>query len=177
MDQRDQLEEPWSLCNVQSSYTKPPIFNSFIHDNLVLDNVLWNPLDQMMKEISSFSNIPLYSKCTNAWYNIYRTGSYQEIHDHRSKVEVHNGNDYYSSYSAIYILKDGGVPNSTVFTKKIDILGSTPKTRQHMNTGSYDSIKAGVVIIFPTNLDHFVLPHIGVDDRITLSFNIHSHYG
>ena len=176
-DRRNQLDEPWTLCNAQSSYIKPLEFNSFMYDNLVLDNVLWNPLDEMMGEISSFSNIPKSSICSNAWFNIYRTGAYQEIHDHTDIIEVHDNNTYYSSYSAIYILKDGGVPNSTVFTKKVDRLGPTLTRRQNMNTGNYDNIKAGVVVIFPSNLDHFVLPHIGVDDRITLSFNIYSYYG
>lgn len=176
-ERKGQLEEPWSLCNAQSSYLKPPAFNEFIHNDLVLDNVLWNPLDEMIQEVCSFSPTPEYSKCTEAWYNIYNTGSFQEIHDHKTRDQVHDGNDYYSSYSAIYILKDGGVPNSTVFSKKVDILGPIPINRQVMNTGSYDNIKSGVVVIFPSTLDHFVLPHIGVEDRITLSFNIHSYYG
>jgi len=176
-ENRGKEDNPWSLCNVQSSYSKPPEFNSFLKDSLVLDNILWNPLDHMLSDISSFSNIPLHSINSDAWYNVYKPGFFQEIHDHKSASKSYDDKTYYPAYSAIYILKDGGVPNSTVFTKKVDIMGPIPKSRQNMNTGYYDDIKAGTVIIFPSSLDHFVTPYNGTGERISISFNIYSYYG
>ena len=147
----DTTVDRWN-CNVKTTFN---LFVDCLWDDYFLDSVVWKPIDQMLEEVD-LNFYPTQSKISDIWANFYKGGEFQETHDHVGKG--HN------LFSGIYILHQKGPNKTSFFMNNYGILD------HHINTSDMDDIKEGTVIIFPSNLLHYVNPV--EDERCTISFNI-----
>jgi uncharacterized protein (TIGR02466 family) len=141
--------------------------NSFLQGNLIKDNKLEFMSKKIYESVHNFalahSDHSEYS-CASSWFNIYKKGNFQESHAH----------SYPCMYSAVYFpsapegsgklvfeppheiyINDDGVTEDNFLNQKMAII--TPE--------------AGMVVVFRSNLRHFVLPGSNDSDRISIAFN------
>lgn len=173
MESEDSLYRPWDSCNAKSSMSKKDL-NEKVFTREVLKKILWEPFDEFMSEFSSSYKLPLgvpSNSKVDSWYNLYYDNDYQESHNHVQPSYTYGANEYHTLYAAIYILHQTG-PSKTVFRKTSNTPGTWTGDTVSYDTSKIENIKEGSIIIFPTYLDHYVLPATG--NRITLSFNISS---
>lgn len=122
-----------------------------------IEKFLLRHLDIQNLEINSF------------WYNIYKKGFYQEKHNHC---------DYGNFLSGIYFYKN---PTSPVFVNSSDgiissmgygtVFSNTFVSKLRPNNFS-PFVEEGDIIIFPSDLEHYVPLYNSDDPRITFSFNL-----
>lgn len=163
-----------SIDHVFQSYYNGNKYNSFLFDEEILNNIVWQPLEQMLSELKEKFDFPWLrpesSVILNCWYNRYDKDDYIGLHDHLA-----NSRDGYTpSFSFVYIVDTDGQKNTTVFRKRSP-LTCGPVFGQHLyDTREEKSIGEGSVVIFPCHLEHFVLPESG--KKITCQFNIGTKY-
>ena len=173
METVDILPTPWDSCNAKSSIEMSHL-NDPLFTNEITKKVLWEPFEDFITEFSSSFTLKLGLPKTSKldhWYNVYYEGDTQEVHNHIAPSFTYGGNIFHAMYSVIYILHQTG-PSKTVFRKTSHSPGTFTGDANTYDTSKVASIKEGSVLIFPTHLDHYVLPAEG--NRVTLSFNIHS---
>ena len=160
-DYRMKMGGDWD-CDVLSSFMRDTPLQ-FMTPKLY-DTIVWQPLVRCLNILMQDSALsaPKNPQLSEFWYNKYVPGQYQEIHHHMAPGE--NG----SAYSGIYLLKmDPREINPTTF-----YYNNTPAHYEggkqiQYRTGDY---REGSVIIFPSDLQHYVKP--AKHNRITISFNI-----
>ena len=133
-------------------YTSFNHLNDFIKEDWIIKSILWEPLDKMFSEIE-LTLSPCESHLKQIWWNYYPEGGYQEAHTHEGTC---------TTFSAVYLL-DINEENNTVFT---DLSQMFYLQKEHHT----EDIKEGSVIIFPSNLLHYVIP--SKKERCTISYNI-----
>ena len=107
-------------------------------------------------------------------FTYYEKDNFQESHNHVGPCVEKDGRLLHASFSIIYILHDENDKSSVMFKKA----GPMPFKGLDENViidTSYSSIGEGSVIIFPSNLDHYVKPCLKTG-RVTIAFNIYSEY-
>ena len=154
-------DTPWTLCNAKSSFEKP---NTLLRDCKPLTESIWSGYDQLLEEpfiANTYGSKRPSSSTFNIWYNIYEVGDYQEVHNHIG--------DKSDRYSFIYILHDESDTG-------VCFRSSNPNELNYSNISSIHSKKVGVeegtLVLFPSFVDHYVLPATG--SRVTISGNINS---
>lgn len=121
--------------------------------------------------------IALYRKLFNTdeahvdycWGNVYRAGDFVMPHSHRR-----------CKASLVYCLAEGDEdPDDPLAGKFCFVDPRMPaccqQERHRMTTPAYPSFTAGTLLIFPSELVHFVVPYHGKSPRITMSWNIADH--
>ena len=155
----EMIEKKYNLTkNMQKNIWRCDVNTEFfdLNDNAKYTNLVVNEiypaLDKMFYEVKNL-NIPKISSITNIWYNRYSKGHNQEVHSH-------TGHDI----SGIYLL-ELNEPNNTVFY-------SYPASTNNIVEEDIksDFAKEGDIMLFPSNLLHYVLPT--TKDRTTIAFNI-----
>lgn len=169
----------WDLSSVKTSFFEGN--NDFLMDDFVLDEIIWKPLDVMLSEndneIPFGPDTPVHSVVNGIWYNIYREGEYQEIHSHEANTRDIDGAIYHPNFSFIYLVElPPGIKNTTVFTKSQKIMGNVSNRRDNIDTSKMEDVRAGSVLIFPSHLDHYVVPFYGEGRRITVAANVLTSY-
>ena len=103
-------------------------------------------------------------ECTESWYNVYKSGNYQEFHMHP-----------YNVFSAIYYAK---VPKGAAATyfKRPDMGSMLPPKNKVRNTPLNQDVLVAppqerTLIIFRSNLQHSVPPSTFDGERITIALN------
>ena len=150
----------------------------YLLQNTTLFNFIWKSFDDMLQKHNNnqeYRNIELHkSVISDVWYTSYKKNSYFPSHNHHDTMCITIDNEnYYSTFSAIYILHDLNDKNSTTFTKYDNLF--THKLQQTYYTCDNDEIKEGTLLLFPSRLIHNVnIPEI--EGRVTLAYNIHSVY-
>ena len=81
-------KEDWN-CDVCTSIDSKI---DFLWDDMILDNVIWNPFDECISTVHLVHK-PYESKIRDLWFNYYTEGFYQECHVHE-----------FCHFSGIYIL-------------------------------------------------------------------------
>ena len=144
------------LCDVNTEFFNQNVFKYLP----LITNQIYPSLDKMFLELQNLSNnfkVPKVSTVTQIWYNHYEANGNQEVHSHAG-----------SSFSGIYIL-NLNEENKTVFCSynaSMFIAGTEVKQLKEA--------KEGDIIIFPSNLLHYVLPCEQTRDSI--AFNISCEY-
>jgi hypothetical protein len=169
---RKNTEEPcWELSKLTTSFRNTKEYNEFLYSDDIANDIVWNPLNNMFKEIKDIINFswatPKSSIISNSWYNIYEKGDCQEIHEH---ISSYNTKSYIPSFSMIYIVDNEGQKNTTVFRKRFPLTGKSPHVNAIYDTANCEDIVEGTVMIFPYHLEHYVLPE--TNKKITCSYNI-----
>jgi hypothetical protein len=115
--------------------------------------IVWTPLNLLLNELG----VPSNSKCriSEFWWNVYQKGDSAPFHNHGS-----------DGISGIYLL-ELNEPNKTVFAHH----NSAMVTRGHNAMTYYTKhVKEGTVMLFPSQLDHYV--ESADAQRMTISFNV-----
>lgn len=174
--------EVWN-CDVLSSFECQQI-NNEIFDEYFHQNVIWKACDKLLQSIPFNFDVPSSSSVLNVWFNTYKKGQYQEIHNHLWSgsnlliLSNERAQNIVGLLSGIYILHSEET-NKTVFYQE----GMNPFDRTKMGSnfnGTYgikkttEEIKEGNVILFPSSLSHYTVP--AEKSRTIISFNIVSRY-
>lgn len=178
--------KPFVLGNATTSYS--PQYkttledNEFLMDDYYQDNIIWKPFQKMIDENNKSKEIfPISiskSIVSSGWYTAYNENDSFGPHGHYDKtitIDAESEDMFHSSFSFIYILNDENENNSTVFM--VDDISCVYHWKEHLefHTSDHKDIKEGTVIIFPSNLLHYVKSN-KVAGRITLAYNISSSF-
>lgn len=169
LNKNNKLHNPFSKCDVTTSISED---FQFLNQEQ-LRNIVFKPILNMMKETDDMFIRTLKIKnlyVTNYWYNIYKTGDFQELHDHLNSMDPIS--EYQPIMSVVYVLHDDNERNSLQFKlmeKTLPFLKDG--TSVEFDTSKVDDIGEGSVIIFSNLLPHEV-KSIKKPGRITLAFNI-----
>lgn len=133
-------------------------FLRYLEEIGVLNDIVWEPLDNCLSKLPfEVGSPPKTSTINTLWYNFFERGGKHGPHIHPS-----------SFISGIYILHLEE-KNPTVFFGS-----SLPSCPFHAFTYNTQHLTEGTVILFPSEMWHFV------DEvktkRITISFNITSYF-
>ena len=169
------------------SYKIPKTTHNIHNENNFLDDedineIIWDKIDDMIYQINKSENFtecnirPSNTILYEYFVNNYDTNDFIDSHDHLVNPIYIDDEMYFPSFSGIYILHDKNDMNNTVFRTSHGIqLPFLPYFSQYIiDTSEHDDVKEGVVIIFPSTLEHFVKPCL--KERITISFNMYSRY-
>lgn len=167
------LKNPFKDCEVTTSISENLQFLS----QEQLEQIVFVPILQMMKDTNDMFLQRLDIEkmyVSNYWFNIYKKGDFQELHDHpnnSSISRIENGK-YKSILSVVYVLHDQNNSNNLVFKlMKNDIPYLNDNVSVNFDTSMVEDIGEGSVIIFSNLLPHEVKP-IEVPGRITIAFNL-----
>ena len=143
-------------------------------DDLCSKDEPWSPqlkglLHMMLTEhaVKEDRAIPPVDMCRiNCWGMIMREGDFSSFHNHPSAM-----------YSGVLYLK---VPKLNDKEGQLVFVDPRAQTRvgKYYDHHVFHRItpKKGDAYVFPNWLDHFVDPHFGTDERISLSFNLADMY-
>lgn len=103
------------------------------------------------------------------WGNVYREGDFVMPHSHRR-----------CKASLVYCLAEGDEDPDDPFAGKFCFIDPRlscccQQERLRVTTPAYPSFKPGTLLIFPSELVHFVVPYHGKSPRITMSWNVADH--
>lgn len=159
-------------CKVNTSFGQNTEFNRFLFQEEIIKELIWNPMDNMYSQLGDIIPIAEQSMLEDGWYSVYDNPvDHQEMHHHLSD-RFGDGGNYFTSYSAIYLLRLQEEKNSTVFYSRGPHTGMDPWKSISYNPADDNPIEEGTVFIFPSHLMHCVNP--SPNSRITVSYNIAS---
>ena len=152
-------------CRLDTDHGRTDIDNSW-KDEFV--KLIQNDVGEFLQKIekpNADANIDLGFELP--WINVYRSGDYQEPHDHVDQTTC-------LSYTYFYkVPKDTG---KFIFTNPIKnfrhLSGITNKYFNVVNTTFTPKVKEGDILIFPNWVEHQVTENKSKEDRITISGNI-----
>ena len=124
------------------------------------------PMAQVMAQNDGLTTGNDISLSLAAWSNIIENGHYHALHRHPNNF-----------WSGVYYIADGD-PDETVETNGyFEFVDPRPAA----NLITSDSLKypryqinpsSGLMVMFPSYVDHYVHPYIGDKKRITIAFNV-----
>jgi len=137
----------WSKTSETKMITSYHNTSPDFYDDFFYENVIFKPFSDLVNQI----NLKISSDCSleKIWWNVYHKNDYADVHNHGPE-----------KVSGVYLL-NLNEKNTTVFLTKNECSFQTHDT---------DYAKEGEVLLFPSNLLHYVRP--SKTRRITISFNI-----
>lgn len=134
----------------------------------------WSVLGRTIQELNDYSpsqmqGLQIFS---HTWFHVTRTGGFTILHTHPM-----------ASWSGVYCVAPGaeaeGRPESGVLRfhnphhySNYFLDPGNLKFRAPYHHGTWSvRLKAGQLVLFPSWLQHEVLPYYGADERITIAFN------
>lgn len=166
--QKLQRKNKW-LAKCTTSFGHEEENNIFANDKF-LNEVVWKSFDDMLEKNLTCYSLPSQSYLYEVWFNTYKEGDFQEVHDHQGANFIKDNAIHAMTYSAIYLMHLEE-KNKTVFYQTSPCPGDYGKNNFCYTT---EHIEEGNIIFFPSNLLHYVLPCS--KNRCTVSFNIMSVY-
>ena len=103
----------------------------------------------------------------NAWANVVRSGNYHVVHNHTG-----------SNWSGVYYVCTGEPHPDTQVSGVLEFvdprLGANlvPMPGEPFGRRLRIRPKPGLMLVFPSWLQHFVHPYVGTQERIAVSFNV-----
>jgi len=171
--QKESLKNPFDMCRMSTNFGHKSNFLT----EYQINELAWKPINNMINELKNAHNFhikPGKSILQYYWFNSYKEGDFQEMHNHTSPALNYEGQQFHASFSIVYILNDDNNENKTSFLEHI--YGNVPfgfPSAQSFHTSDVKDIKEGSVIIFSPFLQHCVGP-VKKGGRITLAFNVFS---
>ena len=160
------IPEDWSTNKLKTSYCGEPPGYEIISRNLPALKKCY------LRTIDSFFDQPYTIAIDDdlVWYNVYQDGEYQELHDHLGDplVPAHFSCIHFLSYD-----KKNHTPPQ--FKDPLSQIRNLSLELDSNRCGNFYSpkVEEGDLIMFPSYLQHAVLPCIKTDyPRITISFNL-----
>ena len=150
--------------------TKKNVGNKFTTDSYVLKHkTLKNLKEDLITKVKEYFNEVV---CTNDSITPYITQSWL---NYTEVGEFHHSHNHLNSYlSGVFYVDAKKEVDEIVFNKpnnrQLALTVTKPNPFNAMSCGL--SVKTGDVILFPSTLEHEVLPKKGTDLCISLSFNV-----
>ena len=149
-------------CDVISSYWRTAPL-SFMTQKLY-NTIVWQPLARCINTLMQDSSLgaPQNPQLEEFWYNRYAPGHFQEVHDHKVPGNRH------TTYSGVYIVEmdEREVNPTTFYYENVPCHWHGGRAVQYRT----EDVKEGSVLIFPSDLMHYVKPT--KHQRTSISFNI-----
>jgi hypothetical protein len=161
---KEKIQKTWG-CECASSFFDANAINS-LFDEEFYKEIIWNPIDLMLSEMTDKLNIPCPQTSTleGIWYNKYSRGNWQEVHNHLP-----------TTYSGIYLFHLEEKNTTTFFdTGNLKCWGDENNMPRFLTSNPDANIDEGTVIIFPSELMHYVNPC--EKEKISISFNVQSQF-
>lgn len=104
---------------------------------------------------------------TNSWFSINRKYSYHESHNHCPDI-----------WSGVYYVQAEESDATISFLNKVMIDSGWPYSAKKAAQTDFVSnkvtcpVKTGMLIVFPSYLDHMVNQHLTDNERVTIAFNL-----
>lgn len=104
---------------------------------------------------------------TNSWFSINRKFSYHETHNHCPDI-----------WSGVYYVQAEEGDATISFLNRLMVDSGWPYSAQKTAHTDFVSnkvtcpVKTGMLIVFPSYLDHMVDQHLTDNERITIAFNL-----
>jgi uncharacterized protein (TIGR02466 family) len=122
---------------------------------------------EMLKRFTGCTEPDMLSDWTvQAWANINRHGHYNKFHTHIRNLNL---------WSGVYYVSLGVEETDRVAKARIifvDQYRVVPLARDEFNKRHFVQPQPGLMLLFPSSLGHYVEPHYGKGDRITIAFNL-----
>ncbi len=140
-----------------------------------LRDFCFNSLFYLIAQLNSYRQDELNAMQISAdsWFHITRKGGYFGFHNHPM-----------ASWSGVYCVDSGGIdPNSTDDNGALQFINPHQSAGMFVDAGNRRigspfgmgnhafKLEAGQLILFPSWLNHQVLPYQGDGERITVAFN------
>jgi uncharacterized protein (TIGR02466 family) len=157
----EQTDEALSLGMVRAHKTGFSLLRSGSPAVAALHELIFEAADTMNRWcIGDLADAVADSMISEAWAVIYRTYGYHKLH-------MHHG----SAWSGVYYVRTGDPPAGA---GAIEMLDPRMAARPRSDAGGLRMIdpKPGMLIAFPSWLQHFVTPAEGTSERICIAFNI-----
>lgn len=143
-------------------------YNTMTDYNLCDDqdfNFLISLISENIKIFASAHNDYEEYFCKNSWFNVYQSENFQEPHHH----------SYPCVYSAVFFLSapegSGKIVFQSPFTQYVNESKIEHGENYLTNSYVYFTPEENKLLIFKSNLVHYVLPGNNKEDRISLAFN------
>lgn len=131
-----------------------------------MKSVIWDTLDEAIREIDSRENTPetkiKSSFLYQCWCTTYTKDSIISFHNHqtvgREILTFDDDKKMLQSFSMLYIINDESDTNYTEFIQPFSsAVSSHAETTHVFDTSKYKDVGEGTVLVFPSNLYHQVL--------------------
>lgn len=165
---------PFYGSRFRSNYDYP---ETFIIDDTLLHKIVWKHVYGLIDNLD-FDLVEPSKLSINYWYNIYDGGNFQEQHNHMDIKTMTEDEIEFNMISGIYILDDKSEHQNILFgscDKAFPPFGIPCKFTQFAMK-SFDDVKEGTVILFPSTLNHSVLHENSKFSRTTIAFNVVAKY-
>lgn len=162
VERADREEKPLSLSMVSAHKTGFSLLKSPSDAVVALHQLIFEAADTMNRWCmgDTLADEVADSMISEAWGVIYRTYGYHKLH-------LHHG----SAWSGVYYVKTGDLPPGA---GAIEMIDPRQASRPRSDAGGIRSIdpKPGMLIAFPSWVQHFVTPVEGSTERICIAFNV-----
>lgn len=152
-------------------------FSLFYRDDPViarLAQACLNALGKLIMDLNRYSaadmaNLRIYH---HSWFHVTRNGGYTTIHNHPM-----------ASWSGVYCVTPGETDSADPNSGVLRILDARPNHAMYQDPGNAHlaapyaagnlplQLESGQLVLFPSWLQHEVLPYRGQSERITVAFN------
>jgi len=142
---------------------------SFTTENRLVNKFWFEILPQVQQFISLYHIGCNYdTNLDTLWYNVNRKHNFNQTHNHPNSV-----------VSGVYYLEVPKDSGRIVFDTPDKGLSYNPFYKTYFNNfNEYNSSKyyikpnKGLLILFPSHIDHYVEPNNNIEPRISLAFNV-----
>jgi len=136
--------------------------NTRVLDNQILSSLkseLEKHLNILAKEVLNYTNDFFI---TNSWININPPGTFHKSHNHVNSI-----------LSGVYYIRipDNSPPVSFSKPVRPELLLEPVEWNSYNSSDWKINVLEGELLIFPSNLQHEVLPNHSMNDRVSLAFN------
>lgn len=166
IEKRRASEEGAVRSNRQGWHSDYDLFRRKEKAQARLAAIIREALEQATLKLAPDTNLSKLNMDCEGWINVNPTGAYNTPHDHP-------GNFWSGTYYVTVPNAGEGLESSGVIEFLDSSTGLSASMVRAPFTAPKASIrpKAGMLLIFPANLLHWVHPNAAKEDRVTIAFN------
>jgi uncharacterized protein (TIGR02466 family) len=166
IEARRRKEEGVAKSNRQGWHSASDLFKRKEKAQARLAGMVREAVEQATRKLAPDANLTRLRMECDGWINVNPTGAYNTPHDHPGNLW--SGTYYVATPEAG---EDSGQSGRIEFidarTGLADNLVNAPFTASKLGVRP----KAGMLLLFPANLLHWVHPNAAAEDRVTIAFN------
>jgi uncharacterized protein (TIGR02466 family) len=120
-----------------------------------------------MMAVAAEGSVPAGRVAVRAWANVARRGHFHRVHNHPAAV-----------WSGVYYVDAGAEAPGHRLSGVLELCDPRPFTEMVVSPGNpwgkrvVFPPEAGMMVLFPSWIYHFVNPHFGDGERISIAFNV-----
>lgn len=166
IDQRRRGEQGETRSNRQGWHSAYDLFKRKEKTQAKLAGIIREAVEQATRKMAPDADLSRLRMECDGWINVNPTGAYNTPHDHP-------GNLWSGTY---YVVTPDAGERSPV-SGRIEFIDSRTGLEDNLVRAPFTANKcgvrpkAGMLLIFPANLLHWVHPNAADEDRVTIAFN------